>query len=83
MKTLCRFALLIAIAGVVAGCGVSESEAEQSLRSGHRAFRQKAFHDALRHFRISVAQAPSSADAHTWRGYVAALLGEFDEALEA
>ncbi len=49
---------------------------------GEVALKERSFRGALGHFRRAAERAPSSALAHTKRGEVAELLGEFDESLE-
>ena len=68
---------------LVGGCGVWGGGGGEFLKEGRRELKAGAYRDALERFRAAVGQAPSSATAHTERGEVAELLGEFDEAMEA
>ncbi|HLC40530.1 MAG TPA: tetratricopeptide repeat protein [Methylomirabilota bacterium] len=62
---------------------VASEDAEQSLKAGRQALEQNALREALQHFRKAVAALPTSVPAQAYRGSVAEMLGEFDEALEA
>jgi len=73
---------VLGLFALLAGCGASR-EARASLKAGQRAMAQRAFREALEHFRTSTAQAPGSAAAHLGRGEAAEVLGEFEEALGA
>lgn len=52
-----------------------------SLTAGRNAFAAKDFRQALEHYRNAVNENPGNANAHAWRGYMAALFGEREEAL--
>jgi len=70
-------------AAIPRGPVVASEDAEQSLKAGRHALEQNALREALQHFRKAVATAPMSVPARAYRGSVAEMLGEFDEALEA
>ena len=61
---------VLGLLALLAGCGASR-EARASLKAGQRAMAQRAFREALEHFRTSTAQAPGSAAAHLGRGEAA------------
>jgi len=64
-------------------CQVLNEEAENLLKRGRQALERNAIKEAAEHFRAVVKRAPDSSVAHYYRGEVAEMLGELDEALDA
>ena len=55
----------------------------KSLIAGQKAFARKDIRKALQHFRRAANESPDSIGAQRWLGYMAAVMGEREEALRA
>lgn len=78
----CSFLLCLILPRTIYSQVLNE-EAENLLKQGRQALERGALKEAAEHFRAVVKRAPDSSVAHYYRGEVAEMLGELDEALDA
>jgi tetratricopeptide (TPR) repeat protein len=77
------FAIVLAVSLSAMGCSGPDSKVRGEIKAGNEAARQRAFREALNHYRTAAVEEPASIEAQTRRGAMAEQLGDFDEALDA